>query len=52
MKPGWEESEYVFCDLQHVARYLFPDHIQIWCVLHGTKDLQKLVQPSRHGYGE
>ena len=22
MKPGWEESEYVFCDLQDVARYL------------------------------
>lgn len=22
MKPDWEESEYVFCDLQNAARYL------------------------------
>src|SRR2546422_974181 len=98
MKPGWEESDYVFCDLQDVARQLrrhdpklarrflarnaaigrprpdlgfenlrswhifgirrilifyceLPDHIQIWRVLHGARDLQKLVPPSDHGYG-
>jgi toxin ParE1/3/4 len=26
MNPGWEESEYVFCDLQTAARYIKRDN--------------------------
>jgi len=26
MNPGWEESEYVFCDLQSAARYIRRDN--------------------------
>ncbi len=100
MKSGWEESEYIFCDLQEAARYLrnhnetiarkflesaydsfeflarnpgigrprpdldfqglrswhvfgfrrflifyreLPEHIQIWRVLHGTRDLRNII---------
>ena len=26
MSPGWEESEFVYCDLQNVARYIRRDN--------------------------
>jgi len=28
MNPGWEESEFVFCDLQTAARYIHRDNPQ------------------------